>query len=149
MQTLFRTLITAFSCMFYFSGFDEKEVNGKPTKSFTRGRRAVYFGRRKKKKRSERKFRENRKVPRVLGGRANNFVGYKSNAISRARGGIWSGGVHYGKKARRREVTKNLVPSETNHLGTFCDGTRGNRGSFRAARYIFQYSRNQRCGVVK
>lgn len=29
----------------------------------------------------------------------NNFVGYKSNAISRARGGIWRGGVHYGKSA--------------------------------------------------
>lgn len=53
------------------------------------------------------------------------------------------------EKARRWEVTKNLVPSETNHLGTFCDDTRGNRGSFRAARYIFQYSRNQRRGVVK
>jgi len=45
------------------------------------------------------------------------------------------------EKARRREVTKNLVPSETNHLGTFCDGTRGNRDSFFAAIYIFQYIR--------
>lgn len=56
MQTLFRTLIAAFSCMFYFSGFDEKEVNGKPTKSFTRGRRAVYFGRRRKKKGASESF---------------------------------------------------------------------------------------------
>lgn len=40
---------------------------------------------------------------------------------------------------KRRKVTKNLMPSETNHLGTFCDGTRGNRDSFFAAIYIFQY----------
>lgn len=76
----------------------------------------------------------------------NNFVGYKSNAISRAEYGTAASIM---EKARRWEVTKNLVPSETNHLGTFCDGTRGSRGSFFAAIYIFQYSRNHRLGVVK
>lgn len=91
---------------------------------------------RKKKEEGVRKFREDRKVPRVLGGGANNFVGYKSNAISRPKYGPVASIM---EKARRREVTKNLSPSETNHLGTFCDGTRGNRASFFAAIYIFQY----------
>lgn len=100
------------------------------------GERCISGG---KKKCVIRKFCENRKVLRVLEGRANNFVGYKSNAIFRARGGIWRA-PSIMEKARRWEVTKNLVPSETNHLGTFCDGTRGNRGSFRKVRYIFQYS---------
>lgn len=73
----------------------------------------------------------------------NNFVGYKSNAISRAPE-YESGGVHYGKKGGcGGEVTKNLLPSETNHLGTFCDSTREDRGSS-LARHIFQYSRNHR-----
>lgn len=83
-------------------------------------------------------------MPRVLGGRANNFVGYKSNAISRAE---YEARASIMEKARRWEVTKNLVPSETNHLGTFCDGTRESRDSFFAAIYIFQYIRGIR--VVK
>lgn len=103
--------------------------------------RGIYSeGEKKRRRRSVRKFRENRKVPRVLGGWANNFVGYKSNAISLSRA-EYGARVSIMEKARRREVTKNLVPSETNHLGTFCDGTHGSRDSFFAAIYIFQYIR--------
>lgn len=51
------------------------------------------------------------------------------------------------EKARRQEVTKNLVPSETNHLGTFCDGTRENRDGF--CYDIFFNIRGIRCGAVK
>lgn len=54
--------------------------------------------REEKKKCAIRKFCKNHKVSRVVEGRTNNF-GYKSNTISHARGGIWRGGVHYGKSA--------------------------------------------------
>jgi len=53
------------------------------------------------------------------------------------------------EKARRREVTKNLVPSETNHLGTFCDGTRENTDGFRAPRYIFFNIHGIGCGAAE
>lgn len=45
------------------------------------------------------------------------------------------------EKARLRPrgggATKNLPPSETNHLGTFRDGTRENRGELPRRRGIF------------
>lgn len=134
---LFQTLITAFRWNFFFRiRWKKKECILWIKNELCRALPRNIFGK-KRRRRYVWKFRENRKVPRVLGGRVNNFVGYKSNAISRAEYGAAASIM---EKAGRREVTKNLVPSETNHLGTFCNGTRGNRGSFFAAIYIFQYS---------
>jgi len=93
----------------------------------------------KKKDRTIRKFCENYKVPRVLRGWTISLDIKVMRYLVRA--------AEYGtaasimEKARRREVTKNLVPSETNHLGTFCDGTRGN--SFRTAIYFLIFSKSE------